>query len=174
MILRTVLLTTGVLALLSSPATAQTSFGDSEAPIFIEADKATYKGDKTMLEGSVKVQQGSANIESDEMEIYRESLTEEETDPEVSLSLGGVTRIEASGNFRYKNSESIVTGQKGIYYRDRGIIVVTGNVLVNQGGSSRFSGEKLIYDIENKRVRLDNNCQGANCEGERITFGTTE
>lgn len=164
--------------LLSLPsfAQAQVSFGDKEAPIFVKAEKATYQGTVTLLHENVDVKQGDAHIMSDRMEIHREQRSPEQDEVEGTVSLGAVTRIVAIGNFKYKTPETVVTGQQGTYYRDRGIIIVTGNVKVNQAGTSNFTGEKLIYDIANKRVRLDNNCerdnQGDNCDGERITFGT--
>jgi len=157
-------------------ASAQVAFGDSEAPIFVKAEKATYKGSVTVLHNNVNVRQGTAEIMSNKMEIYREKRAAEAAETEGAISLGAVTRIVANGNFKYKTPETTVTGKQGIYYRDRGVIVVTGDVKVNQAGTSNFTGEKLIYDIANKRVKLDNNCErdslDNNCDGERITFGT--
>ncbi len=164
-----------ILAIIAAAGTAQaqTAFGDSDAPIFVKAEKATYKGNVTLLHNNVDVRQGDTHIMSDRMEIFREQKEPEAGAPEGSVSMGAVTKIVAIGNFRYKTPETVVTGQQGTYYRDRRVIVVTGDVRVNQAGSANFTGEKLIYDIDKKRVRLDNNCrEGDNCDGERITFGT--
>ena len=171
MILRTAILAIALSAL-PGLAQAQVAFGDSGEPIFVKAEKATYQGNITLLHDNVDVKQGQARIMSDKMEIIREKREADASAPEGSVSLGAVTKIIAVGNFRYKTPETTVSGNQGTYFRDRGIIIVTGNVKVNQAGTSNFTGEKLIYDIAKRRVRLDNNCQTGNCENERITFGT--
>jgi len=114
---------------------AQLSFGDSDQPILVEAEKATYNGNVTLLSGNVRVRQGDANIKSDEMEVYREKNASDITG---NLSLGAVTRIVAIGNFSYRTPEDVVTG----------------NVSVGKPGSSRLSGEKLVYDLKTKRARV--------------------
>jgi len=135
----------------SGPAFGQTDFGDSDAPIFVEADKATYRGEMTLLEGKVDVKQGTAHIQSDAMEIYREKREDDET---IGLSLGAVTRIVAIGNFVYRTPDDVVRGDRGVYNRQTGIITVTGNVSVGQPGSSRLSGDRLVYDLNTKRARI--------------------
>lgn len=165
------------LCLLAAPqmAQAQIAFGDEDAPIFVKAEKATYQGTVTLLHDNVDVKQGDAHIMSDRMEIFREQREPAEDAPEGTIQMGAVTKIVATGSFRYKTPETVVTGRQGTYYRDRGVLVVTGDVKVNQAGTSNFTGEKLIYDIARKRVRLDNDCrEGDNCDGERITFGTNQ
>jgi len=117
----------------------------------VEAEKATYNGNVTLLSGNVRVRQGDANIKSDEMEVYREKNASDITG---NLSLGAVTRIVAIGNFSYRTPEDVVTGNKGVYNRTAGIITVTGNVSVGKPGSSRLSGEKLVYDLKTKRARV--------------------
>jgi len=144
----------------SAPAQAQISFGDKGAPILVNADQATYKGNVTILTGNVDVKQGNARIKSDKMEIYREKSSEEGS----TLSLGAVTRIVAIDNFSYKTPSDVVTGNRGVYLRERGIITVTGSVTVGQPGRARLSGEKLVYDLNTKRVRVGE-------EGERVHFG---
>lgn len=144
-----------------APAQAQLSFGDKDEPILVAADKATYKGSLTILEGNVDVRQGGARIRSDKMEIYREKSGEEGTS---SLSLGAVTRIVAIGNFSYRTLEDVLTGNTGTYIRKSGTIIVAGNVSVGQPGKSRLSGEKLVYDLKTKRARVG--------DGEgRVNFG---
>ncbi len=132
-------------------ADAQLTFGDSGEPIIVDAEKATYKGNLTLLTGNVDVRQGTAHIKSDEMEIYREKNA---ADAAGNLSLGAVTRIVAIGKFSYRTPGDVVTGDKGVYDRKTGIITVTGNVSVGKPGSSRLSGEKLVYDLETKRAKV--------------------
>ena len=132
-------------------AQAQLSFGDSDQPILVEAEKATYRGNLTLLTGDVRVRQGDARIKSDDMEVYRQKNANDSTG---NLSLGAVTRIVAIGNFSYRTPTDVVTGDKGVYNRKSGIITVTGNVTVGKPGSSKLSGERLVYDLETKRARV--------------------
>ena len=141
-------------------AAAQFSFGESEAPIFIKAEKATYKGNMTLLEGDVDVRQGSARIRSAEMEIYREKSGDES---EAPLQLGAVTEIVATGNFVYNTADERVSGDKGIYNREKQTIIVTGNVRVGQEGQFRLRGDRLVYDLQTKRARVGK-------EGERVNI----
>ena len=150
---------------LSSPAYAQFSFG-GDAPIKINAEQATYKGNLTVLTGNVDVQQGEARILSDEMKIYRKSGTDENLS---SPTLGVVTRIEAIGNFEYITPDNKVTGQRGVYERETAEIVVTGNVVLTQPSGSSVRGDKLTYFIKTKNAKIGDECVGDNCNG-RVQF----
>jgi len=150
---------------LTGTANAQIEFGDSGEPIFVAAEKATYKGNVTVLQNKVDVRQGTAQIQSDEMEIFREKRESETTDPTASLRLGAVTRIVAKGNFKYVTPETTVTGRQGIYYRDRGVIVVTENVRVRQPNGSFVTGDKMVYDLKTGRVKFGEECDSDNCTG---------
>lgn len=154
----------GLIIGVSMPAKAQISFGDKGAPILINAEKATYKGNMTLLQGKVDVRQGGARIQSDEMEIYREK-TSGDSD---AVSLGAVTRIVATGNFNYKTKENDVSGNKGVYTRGNETIVVTGNVFVKQPNGSKLRGEKMVYDLANERVKFGDQCQGDGCGDSRV------
>lgn len=143
-----------------NPAQAQLAFGDSGETIYIKAEKATYKGSTTFLEGNVNVRQDEARIQSDEMEIFREKTGDETS---VGLSLGAVTQIVAIGNFVYTTPDQVVRGNRGVYNKEAATIIVTGNVSVGQPGKSRLSGERLVYDLNTKRVRIGE-------KGERVDF----
>ncbi len=160
---RALLLLAACVVLGSNNAAAQLSFGDQDQPILVKADKATYKGTLTILEGNVDVRQGDAKINSDKMEIYR--VRKDTTGP--GLSLGAVTRIVATGNFRYTTPEDVVTGTKGVYVRKSETIVVTGNVSVGQPGRGRLSGERLVYDLRSKRAKVGN-------DSDRVNFSINQ
>lgn len=148
------------LALFSLPVNAQIFGGD--APINVLAEKATYEGGLTILVGNVDVTQGVARIQSDTMNIYR---SEAEPDSAGSLKLGAVNRIDARGNFRYTTPDNDVTGDRGVYERDKGIITVTGNVKVRQPGGNTASTDKLIYNVNTETIRFSGQCQGSDCSG---------
>jgi len=142
------------------PVQAQVFGGDE--PIKVLAEKATYKGSLTVLIGNVDVTQGTARIRSDKMDIYR---AEAESDTTGSLKLGAVRRIDARGNFRYTTPDNIVTGNRGVYERDKGIITVTGNVKVKQPGGNTATTDKLVYNVKTETIRFSGTCQGDDCSG---------
>jgi len=146
--------------LVSVPAQAQIFGGDE--PIKVLAEKATYEGGLTVLVGNVDVTQGVARIRSDNMNIYR---SEADGETSGSLKLGAVTRIDARGNFRYTTPDNNVTGDRGVYERDKGIITVTGNVKVRQPGGNTASTDKLVYNVDTETIRFSGKCQGSDCSG---------
>jgi len=147
-------------AAISVPGQAQVFGGDE--PIKVLAEKATYEGDLTVLVGSVDVTQGVARIQSDKMNIFRSRADGEASG---SLKLGTVNRIDARGNFRYTTPENNVTGDRGVYERDKGIITVTGNVKVKQPGGNTASTDKLVYNVNTETIRFSGKCQGSDCSG---------
>lgn len=149
-----------ILTSMAVPAQAQVFGGDE--PIKVLAEKATYEGGLTVLVGNVDVTQGVARIRSDNMKIYR---SEADGETSGSLKLGAVNRIDARGNFRYSTPENNVTGDRGVYERDKGIITVTGNVQVQQPGGNTASTDKLIYNVKTETIRFSGECQGSDCSG---------
>jgi len=149
-----------ILTAIATPVQAQVFGGDD--PIKVLAEQATYEGGLTILVGNVDVTQGVARIQSDKMNIYR-SETDEDTNG--SLKLGAVNRIDARGNFRYTTPDNNVTGDRGVYERDKGIITVTGNVKVKQPNGNMASTDKLIYNVKTESIRFSGKCQGSDCSG---------
>jgi len=58
-----------------------------------------------------------------------------------------------------------VTGDRGVYERDKGIITVTGNVKVRQPGGNTASTDKLVYNVKTETIRFSGQCQGNDCSG---------
>jgi len=150
---------------IAGTAQAQLEFGDKDEPIHVAAEKATYKGNITTLHNKVNVRQGDTRIQSDEMEIHRAKVGTDEEGGDDPLRLGEVTKIIAKGNFRYVTPEATVTGQQGVYYRERSVIVVTENVRVKQPNGSFVTGDKMVYDLKNGRVKFGEECKTDSCTG---------
>lgn len=162
---KTVLCVITLFSALPTLANAQLEFGDSNEPIHVAAEKATYKGNVTILHNKVNVRQGESRIQSDEMEIHRAKPEGESTEGEDPLRLGAVTKIVAKGNFRYVTPETTVTGGQGIYYRERGVFVVSDNVRVKQPNGSFVTGDKMVYDLKKGRVKFGEECKNEPCDG---------
>lgn len=141
-------------------AQAQMGLGGDE-DIFVNATKATYKGNLTILEDNVDVRQGNAQVLSDIMHIYRAKA---ESSVDSSIKMGTVTRIEAKGNFVYITPETRVTGLKGVYEKSTGMITVTGNVRVKQASGDTAQTDKLLYNTKTETIRFKGDCLGKNCQ----------
>lgn len=162
----------GALALanptLVSSANAQVSFGN-DGPINVKAEKATYRGADTILTGNVRVKQKDAVILADRMDLFRAETTVNAPSKagdaeEGSIKLGNINRIVAVGNFKYITTENRVTGDKGVYERDKEIITVTGNARFIQSNGSTITGNKMIYDLNTNKAKIAGNCTGRECE----------
>ena len=139
------------------------SFGNDE-PINIIAKRAVYKGPKTVLTGKVDVKQGASIILADSMDLYRLKTTDPETE---KITYGNVNRIFANGHFKYTTPDNSVTGDKGVYERDKNIITVTGNVKLKQRSGNTVTGNKLIYDLTTNRAKFSN-------QGGRVVIKTNQ
>ena len=143
---------------------------EGDADIDVKAEKATYKGNVTILTGGVDVKQGDTRILSDKMHIYRAARSDNSSSGYV---LGAVNRIIAEGNFEYITPANRVVGTKGVYNRDTGIIIVTGNVSYIQNSGTRVNGERLIYNVDTRSAKFDNPCTGDDCSG-RVRFNINQ
>lgn len=143
---------------IAAPASAQFGFG-GDGVIDVKAEVATYKGGVTILIGDVVVKQGDATIKSDKMTIYRAETANKRT----AVQLGEITRIIADGNFSYDAPENKVTGDRGVYKRQSKLIDVFGNVKLTQPSGNVIESDTLFYDLENKRARFKNECDGGKC-----------
>ena len=142
---------------------AQVSFGNDQ-PIDVVAKRATYKGAKTILRGNVKVVQGTATIFADQMDLFRAQKTNQEPQTTATFKLGNINRIVAVGNFKYITPENSVSGDKGVYERDKEIITVTGNAKFVQSNGDTVTGNRMIYDLTTNRAKVDGRCSGRNCK----------
>lgn len=126
------------------------SFG-GDAPIDVNAVKAIYRGGKTQLHGQVDVRQNDGRILADEMDLLRKPLPSE---TDAAQKYGYIETIVARGHFKYETPKSSVTGDKGVYERDKNTITVTGNVRYTESGGNTAKGERMVYDLTKDRVFL--------------------
>jgi len=150
--------TSGEISNLNTARKGQAFGGDT--PINITADTATYTGGLTTLAGNVDVKQGKNRTQSNEMDIFRH---EAKNNANGSLTLGPIRRIDAKGQFRYTTPDNIVTGDRGVYERDKEIMTVTGKVKVKQPSGSTADTDKLIYNVKTETIRFTGDCQGQGC-----------
>ncbi|MEM7728396.1 MAG: LPS export ABC transporter periplasmic protein LptC [Pseudomonadota bacterium] len=148
-------------------APARPAFGfDGDGPIRIAAQRATYRDGTTDLTGDVVVRQDDSTLLSNEMTILRDKATVEAAG---SIRLGAVREIVATGDFRYTSDANDVTGDRGVYERDKSMMTVTGDVRVAQPDGNTVSTDRLVYDTVSETIRFSGQCQGRDCDTNRRT-----
>jgi len=121
---------------------------DRNEPVHISADSAQIDENTgiTHYRGDVSIRQGTLQINAETVDLYR--------------SNGGIDRLIASGkktaaHFRQKPAVdqpwTDAWGQTLEYNVSKQSLTITGNGKVQQG-KDRFSGERIIYNIERSIV----------------------
>lgn len=155
-------------------AQVELSFGD-DSPISVRAETATYLGGLTVLETDVIVSQNATTVWADRMDIYREESGDAPAAP-GSIAIGALKRIEAEGSFRFENPENTITGARGIYYADRELFIVTGDVVLTRASGASVRGDRLVYNTATGSARFGTPCEtgtapeGEACETGRVTI----
>jgi lipopolysaccharide export system protein LptA len=96
---------------------------DSSQPINVTADRleADDAARKVKFVGNVTARQGEVVIYAAALTVFQGEGRQE------------VDRIEADGDVRIVQGDRVATGDKGIFYRAEGRVVLTGNARVHQG-----------------------------------------
>ncbi|NBB66168.1 LPS ABC transporter substrate-binding protein LptA [Pseudomonas sp. ODNR1LW] len=123
------------LGLLALPAVgdAQSSRSTSNQPIAIGADDGEYATDRISLRGRAEVTQGDNRLRAEAMTAYRDAQ-------------GQITRVEATGTVYFVTPTQSMRGDRAVYTLSNGELVVTGNVILNQG-KNVLTGGRLVYNV---------------------------
>jgi lipopolysaccharide export system protein LptA len=129
------------------------------SPIEITSDELTLyqKEQKAVFHGKVKVTQDNMIMTANEMVIYYIKGSND-----ASLNKNKVSLIEAIGNVEITTPNEHVKGEKGEYFMNKEILVLSGSVVLVQGGNV-LTGSKFIYD-KNKgewKVTSEKSAQGS-------------
>ena len=136
-----------VLALLAlSPAMglaqgASVAFGglkqDTTLPVEVSADQlAVNQADGTaMFTGKVLVGQGEMRLSAGRVKV------------EYTADGSGISKLFASEGVTLINATDAAEAREAIYTIDSGNVVMTGDVLLTQGGNA-LSGQKLVIDLK--------------------------
>lgn len=111
-----------------------------DQPIHITSDRleADDTANQVRFEGEVVARQGDVVIYADSMTVFYRAEDRE------------VQRVEALRNVRIVQGSRVATGQKGIYYRNRGRIVLSGSPRVHQG-EDFVEGDEITVFINEER-----------------------
>jgi lipopolysaccharide export system protein LptA len=144
-----------VFALMSHPAPAQNAApesafsglgSNSQEPIRIDADRLDVfdRENRAVYAGNVVAVQGDTTIRCSILTIFFERQEGEAT---ASGEGDSINRIECDGPVTILSSDQVATGDRAVYDRQGGQMVMTGNVALSQGPNVT-RGELLIYDID--------------------------
>ena len=140
-------------ALALLPARLPALTGDSDQPIYMEADGVEIDDGTgiSVYEGNVVVDQGSIHLTADKVVVTRKA--------------NGENHIVATGDpttFRQKNDDGrLVKGRsrRAEYDTDSEVIVLIGDAVVVQGKDS-FASDRIVYDRVKGQVRAGARAQG--------------
>ena len=120
---------------------AKVEFGglkqDTSLPVNVEADSlAVNNGDgSAVFKGNVAVSQGEMKMSAAEVKVT------------YGAEGKGISSLHATGGVTIANLAEAAEAQEAVYTIDSGTIVMTGNVLLTQGGST-LSGQKLTIHLK--------------------------
>jgi lipopolysaccharide export system protein LptA len=134
---------------LAAPGFAQVSALkglDTSAPIDVDAARIEIQdaANQAVFSGDVVIRQGQLTLYADSVKVL---YTRKSGDPEMQ-------RLDARGNVRLVSPTERATANTGIYDVDGRIITMTGNVVLDRGGSV-LKGERLVLNLATGQSSFD-------------------
>ena len=136
-----------LLALGSSAAFAQFE-SDSDAPIEITSDTMEW-----MNEERIAIARGNADAVQGRYKLHADILTAYLNQGEGN-SADKIRLITADGNVSLTTPEESARGENGRYDVEKGIVELTGSVVLTQG-KNVLRGDKLVMDLNTGRSTLE-------------------
>lgn len=121
---------------------------DTSLPVEVAADSlAVDQGTgQATFSGNVKVTQGEMTITAGEARV------------EYTADGKGIDRVLLSGGVVFASPTDAAEAEEAVYTIASGEIVLTGNVLLTQGGTT-ISGGKLVYNLDAGTGAMDGRVQ---------------
>ena len=138
---------------LSAPSLAfaqgfEISFGsleqDSDLPVEISADTLSLNqaDGSAQFKGNVVIIQGTMRMSAPLVTVFYDEES------------GGIARLEADERVLLVKDGDAVEADKAAYNIDKGVVVMTGDVLLTQGNNT-MSSSKMTADLENGTAELE-------------------
>ncbi len=123
---------TGLVLMLAGLAPAYAQIGNSSLPLDIEADHVDVLDAERRIiwRGNVNAIQGTSSIRAQQIDVY---YTGNGTGNGGAGSWGDIDRIVATEDVYYITPTQRARGQQGVYTLATETIVLTGDVVINQG-----------------------------------------
>jgi lipopolysaccharide export system protein LptA len=138
------------IALVWTPARAQSFQHDSTLPIEITADRLDVVQDEqvAIFMGNVDAVQGDLVLTSDELRVYYR-----DSGDAAGLTAGSIRRIEATGNVFITSPEETAQGEFGVYDVDGALLSLEGSVVLTRD-ENVVRGERLDIDLASGRSQM--------------------
>lgn len=124
---------------------------DTSLPIEIAADALKVQQDKqiAVFTGNVDAQQGNMKLRADKIWVhYHDQSGGEETQ--------SISKIDAEGQVFFSSGSETAKGDQGTYDVDKGVIVLTGQVVLTQG-ENVLRGSRVLLDLKTGLSTMDGN-----------------
>jgi lipopolysaccharide export system protein LptA len=149
--------------MLAAPLAAQVSALkglDTSAPIDVDAARIEIQdaANQAVFTGDVVIRQGKLTLNADTVKVL---YTRKSGDPEMQ-------RLDARGNVRLVSPTERATANTGIYDVDGRLITMTGNVMLDRGGS-KLQGERLVLNLATGQSSFDARGPGPAATPGRVT-----
>ena len=125
----------------------------SNQPIAFGADSGEQTAQTIALRGRAEVTQGDNRLRADAITLYRKAS-------------GDPDRVEATGKVYFVTPTQSMRGDRAVYTLASGELVVTGNVILNQG-KNVLTGGRLTYNVNTDAATMSGAPRGAGA-GSRI------
>jgi lipopolysaccharide export system protein LptA len=144
------LVTALVAASVAAPAAAQTSALkglDTGAPIDVDAVRIEIEDaeDQAVFSGAVVIRQGRLTLNADTVRVLYKR------DGAGNLAM---QRLDARGNVKLVSPTERATARSGIYDVGGKIITLSGDVVLDRGGSN-LKGQRLVLNLVNGQTSFD-------------------
>lgn len=128
---------------------------ESREPIRIDADRLEVfdRENRAVYSGNVVAVQGDTTLRCSVLTIHFEVAAEgaaegaEESASGSAAEGDSISRIDCEGPVTILSRDQVATGDRAVYDRQGGQMVMTGNVALSQGPNVT-RGERLVYDID--------------------------
>ncbi len=141
-------------AMAGMPATALAQIGQQSGPMDISADRLeTFDTERrAVFSGNVDAAQGSANLRSDQLEVFFAQRTGSQAG--TGASWGEIDRVIATGEVFYVTPDEVARSQRAVYQLTTGTIIMTGGVTLRRG-ENVIQGDCLVVDLETNNSQIN-------------------
>jgi lipopolysaccharide export system protein LptA len=144
----------------------------SNGPIDITADNGTLVNStcEATWSGAAEALQGNSRLRANVIKAHLKKKPPGAAGQSAGgagnpSDCGGTERIEADGNVFYVTPDQVAHGDHAVYTADADQIVMTGNVIVVQGGKNVVRGDKMTIHVSTREVTVDSVAQGRGTPG---------
>ncbi len=129
----------------------------NDAPLYIQSDQMEIEHNQKMVifTGHVNAKQNNIVIQADRMEVFYDEGKQDprkEYAKEETLASVSIVKMIAEGNVVITQDQRIARGEKAVFWKEKGKVVLTGHPEL-QEGQNVIKGEKIIVFInENKMI----------------------